>query len=117
MNNNYSTASSAIERIRIRTKTDCTVQGYLKELEKRQLKAKGRLDPFNSPYKLPSSGEMPDLWRPTIKGRTFTAWVYCSQRFRDIVVRHELTNVRFEPLEEQMARFRDSIQGRLANDT
>jgi hypothetical protein len=69
---------------------------------------------YVSPYDLPAIGEMPDLWRPTIQGRTFSAWVYCSQRFRDVAEGHDLTNIGFEPFTEHMARFRQGVTARLA---
>lgn len=68
---------------------------------------------YVSPYNLSATGEMPDLWRPTIQGRTFSDWVYCSQRFRDVVEGHELTNIGFEPFSEHMARFRQDSAARL----
>lgn len=66
---------------------------------------------YVTPYDLPRRGTMPDLWRPTIKGRTFAAWVYCSHRFKEVVERNGLTNIRFEPFTEQMARFRQELYG------
>ena len=57
---------------------------------------------------------MPDLWRPTIRGRTFAAWVYCSQQFRDAVAEHALSNIGFEPFAEHMARFRQDVAARLS---
>ena len=75
---------------------------------------------YVTPYDLPKSGAMPDLWRPTIKGRTFSACVYCSQRFRDLVVEHSLSNICFETFEVHMSKFRkfieEEIRG-LNNDT
>ena len=58
------------------------------------------------PFDLPKTGRMPDLWRPTINGRTFAAWVYCSKRFRDVITRHALSNIGFEPFDEHMAEVR-----------
>jgi hypothetical protein len=64
---------------------------------------------YVTPYDLPKAGKMPDLWRPTIKERTFAAWVYCSEQFRDVIITHELSNIVFEPFDEHMAAFRQSV--------
>jgi hypothetical protein len=69
---------------------------------------------YVTPYDLPETGDMPDLWRPTIRGKAFSAWVYCSQRFRDIVTEHALSNIGFEPFDEHMAHFRRDIRVRLS---
>ena len=69
---------------------------------------------YVTPYALPRSGRMPDLWRPTINGRTFSGWVYCSPRFRDVVKKHGLSNIAFEPFDKHMARFRKDIRVREA---
>ncbi len=67
-------------------------------------------DSYVTPYDLPTSGTMPDLWCPTIQGRTFAAWFYCSQRFRDVITKHAFSNIEFESFEEQMARFRGDLR-------
>lgn len=69
---------------------------------------------YVTPYDLPEAGDTPDLWRPTIRGKTFAAWVYCSQRFRTLVEEHGLSNIAFEPFTEHMARFRDDVAARMA---
>jgi hypothetical protein len=69
---------------------------------------------YVTPYRLPDVGDMPDLWRPTISGRTFSAWVYCSERFRKVVLASALSNIGFEPFDEHMTRFRQDIAARLA---
>ncbi|HEY3323001.1 MAG TPA: hypothetical protein VGP72_21280 [Planctomycetota bacterium] len=69
---------------------------------------------YVTPYELPAAGKMPDLWRPTIRGRTFAAWTYCSQRFRDVVEKHALSNIDFEAFDEHMSRFREEIEAELS---
>jgi hypothetical protein len=69
---------------------------------------------YVTPYNLPRTGNMPDVWRPTINGRTFAAWTYCSKRFREVVERQALSNIGFEPFEEHMARFREKVTSRLS---
>lgn len=67
-----------------------------------------------TPFDLPKSGDMPDLWRPTIRGKAFAGWVYCSQRFRQIVEEFSLSNIEFEPFNEHMSKFRDKVAAGLA---
>jgi hypothetical protein len=71
------------------------------------------LSRYVTPYDLPKSGKMPDLWLPTIRGKTFAAWVYCSQRFREVIENHGLSNIGFEPFTEHMARFRKQVAERM----
>ena len=63
-----------------------------------------------TPFNLPRTEEMPDLWRPTLRGRSFARWVYCSQRFRDIVNDYGLSNIQFEPFEDHMSEFRHRVE-------
>jgi len=60
---------------------------------------------FVTPYDLPKSGKMPDMWHPTINGLTFSGWPCCTKRFRDVVVENSLTNISFEPFETYMDKF------------
>lgn len=69
---------------------------------------------YVTPYDLPATGDMPDLWRPTIRGRTFAAWVYCSERFRAVITQEELSNIGFQSFAEHMAEFRRDAQARAA---
>jgi len=48
---------------------------------------------YVSPYELPDIDTMPDLWCPTINGRTFSAWIYCSERFVAVVKSANLSNM------------------------
>jgi hypothetical protein len=64
---------------------------------------------YVTPYDFHSDREMPDLWRPTIRGRTFASWTYCSERFRKVVEEQGLSNIGFEPFEEHMCRFRKDV--------
>jgi hypothetical protein len=65
---------------------------------------------YITPYELLKSHHSPDLWRPTIDGRTFQdSWAYCSERFSQFVTANKFTNIAFTPFEEHMASFRLSI--------
>ena len=63
-----------------------------------------------TPFDLPKTKLMPDLWRPTINGRPLGGWAYCSQRFRDVIIEHGLSNIAFEPFENQMDEFRRGVE-------
>ncbi len=65
---------------------------------------------FVTPFDLPKTRQIPDLWRPTINGRTFAAWSYCSQRFRDIVTKQCLSNVSFQRFEDHMTDFKRALK-------
>jgi hypothetical protein len=67
-----------------------------------------------SPHDLPETEDVPDLCRPTFHGQTASDWVYCSQRFREMVELHGLTNIGFESFTEHMVRFRKEVGARLA---
>lgn len=65
---------------------------------------------YVTPFRLPRQMDsIPDLWRPTIKGRTFAAWTYCSGRFKMIVEKHRCSNIRFQSFRDMMAQFRRAI--------
>jgi hypothetical protein len=63
-----------------------------------------------SPFKLPKKLPRHDLWMPTYHGESFTAWAYCSGRFKDVCEAHDLTNIRFVPFAEHMQAFRNSMR-------
>lgn len=68
----------------------------------------GRVSPFRPAF----ASQTPDLWRPRYRSGAFSAWTFCSDRFRAVCEEGELSNIKFEPFERFMARFRD----RLAKD-
>ena len=63
-----------------------------------------------SPFNLPTRCRMPDLWRPTLRGRALPVWVYCSPRFRELCIQNGLSNISFQPFEERMSKFREGVE-------
>lgn len=53
-----------------------------------------------------------DLWRPSIAGEPFSAWAYCSDRFRRVCEQHGLTNIAFVPFDRAMGDFRQELARR-----
>ena len=59
-------------------------------------------------FSLPTAGDpMPDLWRPRISAETASGWTFCSARFKEVVERSELTNIRFIHFKEFMKGYRE----------
>ncbi len=63
-----------------------------------------------SPFRPVVTFRSPDLWRPKFGGEPFSAWSFCSDRFRRACEEHQLSNIRFEPLEDFMRRFREPLE-------
>ena len=72
---------------------------------------------YVSPYELPETDQMPDLWRPTIDGRTFSAWIYCSERFVAVVNAANLSNIAFTTFRSHMDDFKSDIERRITTGT
>jgi hypothetical protein len=63
---------------------------------------------YVSPFKLClGTQDIPDLFRPELNGKPFSAWSFCSERFREVVTKAGLTNILFQSFEEFMTDFRD----------
>ncbi len=57
-------------------------------------------------FSLPAAGDpMPDLWRPRISTETRSEWTFCSARFKGVVARSGLTNIRFIQFKEFMKEY------------
>ncbi|MEZ5415565.1 MAG: hypothetical protein R3F03_14765 [Opitutaceae bacterium] len=65
-----------------------------------------------SPFRLPDVTPEFDLWQPSLRGKRFTAWTYCSALFCEACEEFGLSNIRFEPFEDFMARFRADLEKR-----
>jgi hypothetical protein len=64
-----------------------------------------------SPFRLPPGNRAPpDLWTPVIGGKSFTAWTFCSSRFRAEVLRLKFTNIRFQSFDDFMRQYRKEIR-------
>jgi hypothetical protein len=59
-----------------------------------------------SPFCLTEVDDGPDLWRPEYNGVSFSAWTFCSDRFRTACEEGRLSNIKFERFESFMAGFR-----------
>jgi hypothetical protein len=59
-----------------------------------------------SPFVLTNSRDVGDLFRPSYRGSSFSAWVFCSERFRSICEEARLTDIAFTPFAEFMGRYR-----------
>ncbi len=65
-----------------------------------------------SPFSISALGELPDLWRPRFNGEPFSAWTFCSDRFRSVCERNRLSNIRFEPFDSFIDDFREDLKKR-----
>ncbi len=60
-----------------------------------------------SPFELSLDAKnIPDLFIPELDGKRFSAWSFCSDRFRIIIERARLTNITFQSFDEFMTEFR-----------
>lgn len=63
---------------------------------------------YVSPFDLrPASRGVPDLFQPELDGEPFSAWVFCSEHFRNVVTESGLTNISFQSFKEFMMNFRN----------
>ena len=66
----------------------------------------GWVPPFE--WSVPSG--TPDLFRPQSRGRTYSAWTFCSERFKGACDVEQLLNIAFEPFQRFMLDFRERLQ-------
>jgi len=62
-----------------------------------------------SPFRLKGDVSSPDLWLPRYLGKPFSAWIFCSEKFRRVCEAGELSNIRFQSFEEFMTEFRATV--------
>lgn len=72
---------------------------------------------YISPFRLPRNGKPPDLWRPMYKGQKFSAWTFCSLRFKQLAEHHSLTNVRFVEFDEHMTQLEKQLRDDLRQES
>jgi hypothetical protein len=65
-----------------------------------------------SPFSIPRVDAAPDLWRPRYKGKPFSAWTFCSDRFRLVCESNHLSDIAFEAFGSFMERFREDLKKR-----
>jgi len=63
-----------------------------------------------SPFRLATVDSMPDLWRPNHRGSNFSAWTFCSERFRTACESGGLADIAFEDFDTFMNGYRDRLQ-------
>jgi hypothetical protein len=61
-----------------------------------------------SPFELVAAEEPWDIWRPTYRGEPFSAWVFCSPKFKAVCEEANLSNIAFVPFESFMDAFRSA---------
>ena len=59
-----------------------------------------------SPFRLKTASATPDLWRPSLGGNPFSAWAFCSEKFRRACEESNLTDIKFQSFDSFMADFR-----------
>jgi hypothetical protein len=64
-----------------------------------------------SPFRLKPEAIAFDLWRPSHAGKAFSAWTFCSDRFRLACESLGSGDIEFEPFGSFMERFRESLKG------
>jgi hypothetical protein len=65
---------------------------------------------YVSPFKLEfGCTDVPDLFQPEFNREPFSAWAFCSERFRNITLSAGLTNIFFQPFDEFMTDFRNKV--------
>jgi hypothetical protein len=62
-----------------------------------------------SPFDLRLDSEVvSDFFQPELEGKPFSAWAFCSERFRNVIVNAGFTNITFISFEKFMTDFRNS---------
>jgi hypothetical protein len=59
-----------------------------------------------APFELAPPEEPCDIWRPQYDGKPFSAWVFCSSKFKAVCEEASLSNIAFVPFESFMGAFR-----------
>ena len=62
-----------------------------------------------SPFRAAFTFQGPDVWRPRYRGVTFSAWTFCSNKFRSTCEEHQLSNIKFESFDVFMEEFRGRL--------
>mgnify|MGYP001607947234 FL=1 len=63
-----------------------------------------------SPFEVSGGLTNADFWRPSVNGKTFSAWSFCSPRFRAVCESNSLSNVKFVAFLDFMSNFRASCE-------
>lgn len=63
-----------------------------------------------SPFRLRPGISTPDLWLPSYRGRVFSAWWFCSERFQFACESSELTDFGFEAFDTHMECYRERLR-------
>jgi hypothetical protein len=66
-----------------------------------------------SPFELATPEQPCDVWRPQHDGKPFSAWVFCSPRFKAVCEEAGLSNIAFVPFDAFMGAFRMAANKRL----
>ncbi len=66
-----------------------------------------------SPFELATAEQPCDVWRPQYDGEPFSAWVFCSERFKAVCEEAGLSNIAFVPFDAFMGAFRMAANKRL----
>lgn len=59
-----------------------------------------------SPFDFDDPVATPDLWRPEYRGEPFSAWIFCSDKFKSICETENLSNIVLVPFGSFMDTFR-----------
>lgn len=65
-----------------------------------------------SPFQFAGDFRAVDLFQPEYRGAAFSAWCFCSEKFKNVCAAHKLTNITFEHFREKMDRFREDLARR-----
>lgn len=63
-----------------------------------------------SPFRPKITFGAPDLWQPRLSGHPFSAWAFCSQKFRLACEERSLTNIKFQSFASFMTDFRSRVK-------
>jgi hypothetical protein len=66
-----------------------------------------------SPFELATPEQPCDIWRPQHHDKPFSAWVFCSPRFKDVCEEVGLSNIAFVPFDAFMGAFRTTANHRM----
>jgi hypothetical protein len=66
-----------------------------------------------SPFELATPEQPCDVWRPQYEDKPFSAWVFCTPRFKAVCEEAGLSNITFVPFDAFMGAFRMAANRRL----
>ena len=63
-----------------------------------------------SPFRLTPESLTSDLWRPSYRGKVFSAWTFCSERFRSACETMGSPDIAFEGFRSFMDHYREGLR-------